>query len=307
MFCPECTVEYRAGFTRCSDCDVELVNHRPTPRPQALDRPSDRLLVFFLLTYAVTWILVSAPLSDGANRYLPWALRTLLSLIGIFGPSLVAVGLTIHDEGAGGVRALLRRLIDWRVDGRWYLFALFYMAPIVLLVTLVSRLVSGTWPRSSTTPLVVTAMSIVIQIPILASEEIGWRGYALPQLTARFGLQRASLILGPLWAVWHLPLFFVQEASHYSRSVPVYLVEVTAISVAFAWLYTNTRGSLLLATLMHLAIDQTFAAFPAPAADPNANPFSFDADPAQWFGLACLCLVAVYFLFRMPDGNATAK
>jgi hypothetical protein len=78
------------------------------------------------------------------------------------------------------------------------------------------------------------------------SEEIGWRGYALPRLAARFGLRRASLILGLIWATWHLPLFFSTSTNPYRQSFPMYALTVMAISVVFAWLYDKTNGSLLL-------------------------------------------------------------
>jgi membrane protease YdiL (CAAX protease family) len=106
-----------------------------------------------------------------------------------------------------------------------------------------------------------------------AGEEIGWRGYALPRLAAPFGLARASIMLGMIWACWHLPLFFLPQADTYGQSFPVYLLQVTALSVAIAWLYWRTNGSPLLTMLMHAAINNTKDIVPSLAMT-GTNPFN---------------------------------
>jgi hypothetical protein len=83
------------------------------------------------------------------------------------------------------------------------------------------------------------------------------RGYALPRLAARFGLARASILLGLTWACWHLPQFFIREADTYGQSFFVYVLQVTALSVAMAWLYARTNGSLLLVMLLHSAVNNS--------------------------------------------------
>ena len=92
---------------------------------------------------------------------------------------------------------------------------------------------------------------------VQAGEEIGLRGYALPRLSQQFGLAPASIILGIIWATWHLPLFFVPRADTFGQSFPLYVLQVIAISVALAWLYWRTEGSRLLVMLLHAAINNT--------------------------------------------------
>src|ERR1700676_2285886 len=113
----------------------------------------------------------------------------------------------------------------------------------------------------------------MISTPVQAGEEIGWRGYALPRLAARFGLARASLLLGVLWGCWHLPLFFVPGVDNYGQSFPVFVLGTTALSVAIAWLYAHTNGSLLLTMLMHSAVNQTLGIVPSAVANAT-NPFA---------------------------------
>jgi membrane protease YdiL (CAAX protease family) len=139
-----------------------------------------------------------------------------------------------------------------------------------------------------------------------AGEEIGWRGYALPRLAARFGLGGASIVLGVFWACWHLPLFYLRGAETFGQSFPVYLLQVTALSVAIAWLFWNTQGSLLLTMLMHAAVNNTKDIVPSIASAPG-NPFEFRASLMAWLGIALLWIVAAYFLVRMRNAKPMGR
>jgi membrane protease YdiL (CAAX protease family) len=89
------------------------------------------------------------------------------------------------------------------------------------------------------------------------AEELGWRGFALPRLQAKYNALLSSLILGAIWTCWHLPLFFVTGATQMSIPFPIYLVLVTTISVYITWLYNNTKGSLVITVLAHYAYNLT--------------------------------------------------
>jgi membrane protease YdiL (CAAX protease family) len=225
--------------------------------------------------------------------------RGLLLYIGIFAPSFVALGLTARADGRAGALALLRRSLQWRVSARWYVFAAGYMAAIKLAVALVHRGATGAWPRFGNEAWYVIVVAIVISTPAQAGEEIGWRGYALPRLAARFGLAGGGILLGIIWACWHLPLFFFPGADTYGQSFPVWALGVTALSVAITWLYGHTNGSLLLVMLMHSAVNQTLGIVPSAVAN-AANPFALSASPVGWLTTAFLWITAAYFLVRMP-------
>ena len=138
---------------------------------------------------------------------------------------------------------------------------------------------------------------------VQAGEEIGWRGYALPGLARHMGLGASSIVLGVIWACWHLPFFFVPTADTYHQSFPIYLLQVTALSVAMAWLYWRTNGSLLLVMLMHAAVNNTKDIVPS-GAIAAASPFTLDATPISWISATLLCASAVYFLFSMRSADA---
>jgi uncharacterized protein len=268
--------------------DASLVSARPVP--------SCALLKFFLLTYAIMWacffsVAAMSPRAPG---------RGLLLLLGPFAPSLAALWLTARADGNQGIRALLRRILQWRVGARWYLFAIGYLAAIKLTVALLHRAITGSWPHFGRELPGVILVAIVISAPFQAGEEVGWRGYALPRLMARFGLARASVLLGLIWACWHLPQFFIREADTFGQSFFVYVLQVTALSVAMAWLWARTNGSLLLPMLMHAAVNNSKDI--VPSATPGAtNILGLNASLVAWLTVALLWICAAYFLIRMSQ------
>ena len=259
------------------------------------------LLTFFSLTYIVSWTCFTAAAAISGGTASPPALAGLrgpLFLLGTFAPSLVALALTERADGRVGALALLRRVVEWPVGARWYVFAVSYMAAIKLAVALVHRVATGAWPRFGQEAWYLIVGAIVISTPAQGGEEIGWRGYALPRLAAHLGLARASTVLGVIWACWHLPFFFIPGTDTSGQSFPVYLLQVTALSVAAAWLYWRTNGSLLLVMLMHSAVNQTIGIVPSTV--PNAaNPFALSTSLVAWLTVALLWIGAAYFLVRM--------
>jgi membrane protease YdiL (CAAX protease family) len=89
-------------------------------------------------------------------------------------------------------------------------------------------------------------------------EELGWRGYALDRLQARYSALSAALILGTIWAAWHLPLFFIDGMDpHHSAGVGsrwfwLFMLQVVALSVVYSRVFNGTRRSTLAAILLHV-------------------------------------------------------
>lgn len=273
------------------------------------------LAKFFLLTFGVAWICWTASfvISYGAASILHRAesaraaattqptialLAGAVLLLGVFAPALVALALTHRNEGRAATQSLLSRIFKWDVGWRWYLFALGYIPVVKLSVAVVHRMVTGAWPRFGQTPWYLMAVAVAFSTWAQAGEEIGWRGYALPRLSKHVGLAPASIILGIIWATWHLPLFFFPGGDILGQSFPLYLLQVTAVSAAMAWLYWRTGGSLLLVMLLHAAVNNTKDI--VPSADPNVtNPWALSHSLVGWLTVALLWIAAAYFLFRM--------
>ncbi len=262
-----------------------------------MPRPGSCLVKFFFLTYVATWAcwipVVVAPIPA------PRPLLAWLWLLGVFAPSLVALGLTAGNEGSTGVRALLGRVFQWQVAARWYLFAIGYMAGVKIAVAAAHRIATGAWPGFGHDRPVVMLVATLISTPVQSGEEIGWRGYALPRLAERIGYARGSVLLGLVWACWHLPQFFLTAADTYRQSFPIWALQVTALSVAIAWLYARTKGSLLLTMLMHAAVNNTKDIVPSAAANAT-NAFSLHASLVMYLTVATMWIAAAFFLIRMP-------
>ena len=254
------------------------------------------LSLFFVVAFAITWTLfitvaVRVPAGTLAGQ--------LLILTGAFSPAIAALSLTAWKDGASAVRALVRRILIADVPGRYYAFAVFYLITIKLTAALLHRMAMGAWPRFSVEALLVAPFAIALSTPVQAGEEIGWRGYALPRLTERFGLARASLLLGVIWAVWHVPQFYIASGDSYHQSFIVWALQVVAMSVAFAWLYARTGGSLLLVMLLHAAINNTKDIVPSGLTEPGGV-FSLQASAVSWLTLLLLWGCAAFLLRRMP-------
>jgi uncharacterized protein len=200
---------------------------------------SHPLIVFFVLAYAFSWW--------------PWPLYASglapSAIIG-FGPFLAALVVLALTRGKVGILGLLKRMVRWRVRPVWYAVALLLPVGIALGATVLNVLLGARPPSSAELgawPSLIPTFFLLLLIPGIggAWEEPGWRGYALPTLQAGRSALLASLILGIVWAFWHLPLML------YGVIPWSDLALVTVQSVVFAWLFNNTAGSVLLVMLFH--------------------------------------------------------
>jgi membrane protease YdiL (CAAX protease family) len=220
------------------------------------------LVTFFVLTYALAWILW-LPLVVLRDA-IPATQGLVLVILGSNVPSLLAIVLTTIVLGRGALRKMLERLLIWWVDPRWYLVILGPAALAGGMIAL-NTLVGG--PALSVEVPLLTAV-IILAFSIFPGsalgEEIGWRGYTLPRLQAGRGALSASLILGVLWGFWHLPLWLTGAPGRTPVLYAAFLVSTIALSVILTWVYNSTGGSLLMVVLLHatfnlpvtLAIDE---------------------------------------------------
>ena len=222
-----------------------------------------RLLLYFALTYLISWLLW-LPLIASSQSWIPAKAPFILYYLGTVGPALAAVMLAWLDDGKEGIWSLLRNLVLWRASVKWYLVAL--LLPAVVRFTALSLLYSFGYVTSdfSFRPWHELLRLFLLMLILVPLEEIGWRGYALPRLQMLYGALWASMMLGVMWSFWHLPLIRVSGSYQESRSPLAYIIVFTLtilpISILFTWLYNRTRGSLLLASLFHAAINVTESA-----------------------------------------------
>jgi membrane protease YdiL (CAAX protease family) len=207
--------------------ETRLVTEGPTPA-----EPTG-LVPFLFFSYLVTWAaFITVALWLPAQTTAGYA----LVLFGAYTPGGIALLLTARSAGASGVAALLRRILKVDAPLRLYILALTYMAAVKVVAATLHRLVTGGWPPLGDGSFALIPLAIAVSTPFQAGEEIGWRGFALPRLADRFGLRIASVLLGIIWAAWHLPQFYIAGADTYQQSFVVWALQVIALSIAFAWL-----------------------------------------------------------------------
>ena len=228
------------------------------------------LVSFFVLAFAGTW-LTELPyvLSEDGSGLLPFSSPLLIwtSPLTIFmGPFLAAFVMTGAIEGREGVGRFLRRFVLWRVGFRWYLFTFVGVPVIAVLSVVVIPGVLGSFQGlGALAPL--SLLGIFVYVLFLGGalgEEPGWRGFALPRLQSVHGPLLGTLILGPLWALWHLPLFFTPWNELTAFNVVVFVLATTCLAIMYTWVFNNTKGSVLIAILLHASFNASVTGILAP-------------------------------------------
>ena len=217
---------------------------------------------FFLLTFILAWM-IWLPIGYLAPEYF------LLAIIpGAWAPTIVSVLLTWLTDGKDGVRQFLGRVIRWRVGFQWYLVVLFGIALIAFTAQGLNIWLFNGEPVKLNLPAGVPEDGLLIALPIIffvniffggpLAEDIGWRGYALPKLREKMNAFKASLLIGIVWVLWHLPFFWIPEGKIAVGGVPPlwFTLLTMAWSVLFAWVYVNTE-SILMPVLFHAAVNTT--------------------------------------------------
>jgi membrane protease YdiL (CAAX protease family) len=208
------------------------------------------LITFFFLTYALTWILW-LPLVFLRDT-IPAAPALVLVLLGSLIPSTLAIVLTAIVFGRRSLGTLLSRLLIWRINPLWYVMLMLGSLTLAGGMVALNAFVGGPAINVGVALLTVMITLVFFIFPGSAlGEEIGWRGYALPRLQYRRSALSASLILGVIWAFYHLPLFFTGQAFRSPSILVPFIISTIALSVILTWVYNSTGGSLLMVVLLH--------------------------------------------------------
>ncbi len=218
------------------------------------------LLVYFVLAYVFSWA-IEIPIALSVQGFIklpfPYAIHYLAS----FGPFVAAVFVTVIATGGAGLGRLLGGLLKWRVRIGYWVAAVGFPLAFFAVSVLVTRALKGDWPDLSllgqTDYLPYTGIIGALAVWLFSyglGEEVGWRGFALPHLQRNHSAYASSLLIGVVWACWHLPAFFYRDTyieMGLLIGFPMLLVSVTFGSVFLAWLYNSTGGSTLMAVLFH--------------------------------------------------------
>jgi membrane protease YdiL (CAAX protease family) len=229
------------------------------------------LASFFVLAFAISWLLWLPLVIAGDGS--PSGPSILLLLLGSLVPSTVAILLVAVQYGKAGVRKLLHRLLVWRVGVGWW-------AAVVALSTLAAAAVGLSILLGGDSPDVTVVVPGAVVLFVLSifpgsagGEEIGWRGFALPHLQSARSALAASVVLGVVWGVWHLPLYLIGADIRPIGLFGPWVVLTVAMSIILTWMYNGTGGSLLIVVLFHAASNLPLTIFYEPLDDEVSQPF----------------------------------
>jgi deazaflavin-dependent oxidoreductase (nitroreductase family) len=210
-----------------------------------------RLGVFHALAFALAWgYWVPVALAGGRWSHFP----------GLLAPAVAALAVAGLADGRAGVRRLAARAVRGRVAPRWYLLAL---SPLVvaLLVAGVLALTGApfagwaAFTRVSGLPdLGAVGVLLLLLVVNGFGEELGWRGYALPEFRRWHRPLQAAVLVALPWLLWHAPLFFIDSGFRGSLDpvvLPGFVIGLLAGSILLTWLYEGSGGSVLLVALWH--------------------------------------------------------
>jgi uncharacterized protein len=244
------------------------------------------LVCYFVLTYALTWLAWTPYiLSKNGLGVIPLRVpevlgssQTLGVLPGAYvGPIASALLVTALAEGRPGLRRWAGRLVRWRVGARWYLSVLVAVPAVAVVATLP---LPGAWaalrPPAATALLAYLPMLAMQVVTTGLAEEPGWRDFAQPRLQARHGAFVGSLILGPLWGAWHLPLFLTEWAGWPNVNWAMageFVGSAVLLSIVMSWIFNRGGSSLPLVMVFHASVNTVFSVL-WPAMFPSLDAFS---------------------------------
>jgi membrane protease YdiL (CAAX protease family) len=262
------------------------------------DSPNPQLWQFFLLTFLFSWlmwlpgVLITYSLITPSQTLT--TINNVMKWVAGIGPSLAAIILVIKFDGKVGLNKLFKRVLNIKL-GYWY-FPVFLMLPITLVAAhLINTFFFDTsFPRTGLLkePWWIPVLFIIFFV-LQFGEELGWRGYALDRLQKKWNALYSSLLLGCIWAIWHLPMFLSSGFGQHDNQLPFiqFLVTLVLLSVLITWFQNNTNNSLLPAFIIHAFINLSGEVLPL--IEKNTE---IQGDYTVWVVLNILLLISVIMI-----------
>jgi membrane protease YdiL (CAAX protease family) len=233
-----------------------------TRPPSAIAR--HQLAAYFGLTFAISWAIWLGLILS--SLHIQTRMGAVLNVVAIAGPSIAALVLATV-LGRAELRRLLAGFSLSRLSVRWTVIAL--VLPLAMMVTAIAVSVAAFGAPSPVVSFSLAGVVLAKFVRVLflggpVGEELGWRGFALPRLQQHRTALDASILLGLVWGVWHLPLYFVLGTSQSeilkagtspAFAIGGFLGWTIGLSVLFTWLFNQTGGSLIVAILFHAAVN----------------------------------------------------
>jgi uncharacterized protein len=217
------------------------------------------VISYFIIAYLVSWSF-EIPLALIHQGIISAQIPMWFHYFAALGPLSAALIMTFLTDGRSGLCNLVARIFKWRLDFRYYVFAILVPVGLFAFACILNRMITGGWPN-------LRLLGEVDYLPYLTplgslglwlvtfglGEETGWRGFALPHLQKTRSATVSTLILGILWACWHLPMFFYRDTYIQMGPVgfPMLALSLLCAAMIFTWLYNSTNGSLWIVIIFH--------------------------------------------------------
>ncbi len=244
---------------------------------------------------------------DGIGIDLPFNVTgysTLVVIIGAFAPLLAAITLVARDAGWKGIKSFLGQAFDFHVKPVYLVIAL--VLPVFIhAITHYLALAVGLDVAKTLFPTEISTAPIILAIPYFllmmiiggGQEEFGWRGYAQEPLQEKIGVIPASLVIGVIWGIWHLPLWFMAGDLHSAYSFLAFVMMTTSISIMYAWLY-NSSGKKLIVVIFFHAMNNTAAPLL-----PFLHGIEGKPESAYWIYAAVNVIFGAIFAYVLVKGS----
>lgn len=198
-----------------------------------------------------------------------------LFMLVVYSPAIAGIGLVWKHYGRHGLGRYFRRLLLWRMPGAWWAYVVLGMPAVFYLGAVIKGETFEVFPYESLWAFLPALGLAMILGPM---EEFGWRGVGLPLLQRRMAPFWAGLLLGTLWATWHLPAFLIDGTPQSEWSFAAFFIGLVAVELALTPIFDAARGSLLIPMLYHLQLN---------------NPMWPDAQPYDSYLFIAIAVVVV--------------
>lgn len=262
---------------------------------------------FFLLTFAYSWVIWIPSVLDGIGIELPFIVTgysIVVVIIGAFAPMMAAITLVVREEGWKGTRVFLGQALNFRIKPVYLVLAL-ALPVLIHAIAHYLALAVGLDVAKTLIPTEIPVAPIVLAIPTFilmlviggGQEEFGWRGYAQEPLQEKIGVIPASLVIGVIWGIWHLPLWFMAGDLHGAYSFLAFVMMTTSISIVYAWLY-NSSGKKLIVVIFFHAMSNTAAPLL-----PFLHGIEGKPESAYWIYAAVNVIFGIIFAYFLIKGS----
>ena len=240
---------------------------------------------FFVVTFLWSWLFFGAAIFIEQGNCQSDAV-SLMFLMGIFGPVIGALFSVRTIEGKGAIRKFLKSFLSLNFGWKVWLSIFLVLGSVSVLAWLLPELFGADRLPVNFPSLYLLPIFLLMMIFLSGGqEEVGWRGYISPYLEKRFGLVIGALILGIVWAVWHLPLWFLSAAGLSHTNFFAFMLGVIGISYFFSWIVSASGNRLMSGLVAHGLLNASTSFFP--------NVIMIDGATQERFWIYCILMFVV--------------